>query len=943
MNEAKLASLMKKMPDDIVNEFNAATAGGSIAALSDPGPGNGSGGRKNGRDRRPGVGILVGLATVAVFFVAGIIISVKVRSDRQRASEPDMTSVLTNNTPDVAASPVPSETDAGPTAVPALTDIPDLTDAPTATISPVTTDVSTATDEPTISAEPTLSADPTDTAGQTANTESSSTPAPTATQVPTATKAPTATAVPTATAAPTATPEPVPTPYQNNNPDGLAVVPKFGKLMTADFGGKDIDIPYFYINDAQYKPELGGMMYADAAPLDYRALSREVPLLYNNGSSMNITMKMPCIWERLDYIDLDGNLLMSFPERISSMPNSVLDTGFPKEMGTPADALVRVRIILQGDYIDSLGINEYTTYYCIFRVKRGESAQDSSQTRISNITPFKLNNTLLPGETVWLHYTALPYNYNYGTVKWRIIEGAENAMIDPVSGELKALKDGTVRVAAYVEEYEAEITPVDIVIKSKEVISEPEHERPLDDRYKPDAVEPGGKWTEEILKSRANFLVYNARTPDELPVYTYRNQDYKVSPYETDFTFYVQLTDYARSYRGDAKLSVKDVKVCFYDDSGSLIGYSYTNRDGIAMFTIKMQSDMRFRLGVESNVYTSEFGINTTEILNRPFFPGGGIKYPGANSSSGNASLFALNVVDRSLYTHYRAEIVDAVTGENITAGTLIIYGSGKELERFDIGTLGSTIWQYPEFFSGATRTVLEYTDGDQRYVAECTFTQSGNSLIFRADIAGRKLSADYLPPVVVKGMKIRLGRFEQDGELGRSEPLEWLIVKTEGNKALVVSKDVIYGLPFSNGKTASATTNWADSNVRAWLSGLFIENAFNSEELSVIQNSSGNGLSADDKIFLLSVSEAELLSPEQLKANATPFSALCGLNLNSNQKTASWWLRNIAGISSSAYVWSEGKEIVRDGIAQSDNMGIRPAMWIELTPTVLATLRNAD
>ena len=98
---------------------------------------------------------------------------------------------------------------------------------------------------------------------------------------------------------------------------------------------------------------------------------------------------------------------------------------------------------------------------------------------------------MLPGESVFLLYSAIPYNYNYGTVKWRIIEGAENAMIDPVTGELKALKDGTVRVAAYVEEYEAEIKPVDIVIKSKEVITEPEHERPLADQYKPDAVEPG--------------------------------------------------------------------------------------------------------------------------------------------------------------------------------------------------------------------------------------------------------------------------------------------------------------------------------------------------------------------------------------------------------------------------------------------------------------------
>ena len=102
--------------------------------------------------------------------------------------------------------------------------------------------------------------------------------------------------------------------------------------------------------------------------------------------------------------------------------------------------------------------------------------------------------------------------------------------------------------------------------------------------------------------------------------------------------------------------------------------------------------------------------------------------------------------------------------------------------------------------------------------------TGSGN-------IYGDSLSAGYAPEVlysVTEGDYVTFGRFEQDGdEWNGPEQIEWLVVKKEENRALLLSR---YGL-----KGMGPGGKWEDSEVREWMNGEFFESAFSEEEKALI------------------------------------------------------------------------------------------------------------
>ena len=1063
MNEARLASFMKKLPKDIIDEYSAATAQAAAekqaaAAAAGKGSALGSGSGSNNRGWRPWVTAAAVLATVAVFFAAGVLISMKLRAGKQKASvsaTDDLTSQSTTPTatPDattpaedalltleyirsiepykcfswsetyseqaggfLSADGVPLDFAAFLTEAPlvdgidparpeklrfvagtgatirrirtyttggefiyeffnqdgsdfvsvaenelltrGITDnaavIPDecfvvIEVSKTGTYYPdfdrsecfgwncifrfryaggnSSTTANPPTPTPEFTPTPTIAPDATSTPAPTAAPTSIAVP--TTTAVPTATSRPTSTptARPTATAAPTATATP------GIDLGRLAVTPRWDKLLTVQQNPVDVDIPYFMYANAIYIPELDSnhMFYSDGAPLDYNALFDSVPVIDFTGQHISLHSSQPNIMQSLDFLDRDGNVLLSmYHDSENTFPSSVPTYGFSAEIGTPADSLVRAKIYLRGDYVDALGQYEYTIYYGFFRLRHVDPVNGTAETRITSLRTTRTfsslsePNTVEPGTIMYLGYIATPNTYTYGTVRWKILEGSEYAVLDPVSGKLTAVKDGTVRVAAYVEEYDTELVPVDIVIQSRSVVPEPEHEVPLDAQYRPDIISFDEGLTDDELNIRAPFLVYNGRTPDELPVYTYKKADYYVSPYENDFTFYVQLTDYGRAYSGNAELHQEGIKVNFYDASGNLIGYSYTNRDGIAMFTIKKQDTMSFRVAVESSRFTSSFTTNYGETVNRPFYPGGGLEYAKAKKRSGEAALFPVHVVE-SGFNAYDLNVVNKQSGNVLTSGTVRFYGSGKLLDSHDLSKGGGSIYEYAEFWSTAEHAELDYIDGNQRFTADCTLTRNGNTVTISADIAGRT-AADtqdtVLPAYMVQGVSIKLGHFEQDGDFGRYEPIEWLIVKTEGNKALVVSRYVLYALPYNVNITVGAFS-WSKSTLRTWLNSSFLDHAFNDEERAVIQTASAGGV--DGKLILLSGDEVREFQSSLRKASATPFAESCG-SINT-----SWWIMG-------GYTSSDGSVSITSSAVQNEKRGVRPAMWIELTPEILET-----
>ena len=107
-------------------------------------------------------------------------------------------------------------------------------------------------------------------------------------------------------------------------------------------------------------------------------------------------------------------------------------------------------------------------------------------------------------------------------------------------------------------------------------------------------------------------------------------------------------------------------------------------------------------------------------------------------------------------------------------------------------------------------------------------------------------------------GDVIKFGTYEQDGdnETGK-EPIEWRVLKRDGNKALIITEYCIEQKPFNETLTR---VSWENCTVRKWLNGAFMDQAFSEKEEEKIISSkiSNDGNDTTDKVFLLSSDEAE-------------------------------------------------------------------------------------
>ncbi len=114
-------------------------------------------------------------------------------------------------------------------------------------------------------------------------------------------------------------------------------------------------------------------------------------------------------------------------------------------------------------------------------------------------------------------------------------------------------------------------------------------------------------------------------------------------------------------------------------------------------------------------------------------------------------------------------------------------------------------------------------------------------------------------------GDTIVFGKYEQDNVTSNGEEyIEWLVLDNDGEKVLVISKDVLDWMRFSG-----STTVWEYSELREWLNNDFYNSAFTSEEqssiaLSVVDNpgnpafGTAGSSGTNDNVFLLSFDEAK-------------------------------------------------------------------------------------
>ena len=189
-------------------------------------------------------------------------------------------------------------------------------------------------------------------------------------------------------------------------------------------------------------------------------------------------------------------------------------------------------------------------------------------------------------------------------------------------------------------------------------------------------------------------------------------------------------------------------------------------------------------------------------------------------------------------------------------------------------------------------------------------------------------------------GKTIEFGNYPQDKD-GTEKPIEWIVMKKEGNQVLLLSKYVLDAKSYNEGW---GDVTWETSDIRQWLNNEFYTTAFNKAEKAKIQTSliknednseygTSGGNDTEDKVFLLSEKEAETLfsDEEERIAKATEYAEKSGVYVN-KEKAAWWWLRSpgyssrdAAGVGSHGWVDRSGYNV------SSYFDGVRPALHLNL------------
>ena len=192
-------------------------------------------------------------------------------------------------------------------------------------------------------------------------------------------------------------------------------------------------------------------------------------------------------------------------------------------------------------------------------------------------------------------------------------------------------------------------------------------------------------------------------------------------------------------------------------------------------------------------------------------------------------------------------------------------------------------------------------------------------------------------------GETIEFGNYPQDKD-GTEKPIEWIVMKNEGNQVLLLSKYVLDRKSYNEGWE---DVTWETSDIRQWLNTEFYTTAFNKAEKAKIQTSliknednseygTNGGNDTEDKVFLLSEKEADTLfsNGDERIAKATEYAEKSGVYINesSEEKGAWWWLRSPGIYSYYAAEVDKYGWVHRDGnYVHHNHDGVRPALHLNL------------
>lgn len=238
---------------------------------------------------------------------------------------------------------------------------------------------------------------------------------------------------------------------------------------------------------------------------------------------------------------------------------------------------------------------------------------------------------------------------------------------------------------------------------------------------------------------------------------------------------------------------------------------------------------------------------------------------------------------------------------------------------------------------AAAFEAIIDYKDSEEkintieRKVAENLFIAQKNNL---ADIT--------------VGDTVKFGSYEQDNntENGKEE-IRWEVLAVENEKALLISK---YALVCRVYNSQYVDVTWESCTLRNWLNDTFLNDAFGTSHQKMILSSTVSadknpkyetdpGNDTTDKVFLLSIDEAEKYFPtdEERKCVPTKYATANGANVSSEHTkygvaTCWWWLRSPGNYQNDAAGGdTDGSVHYRGGDVAGNGGCVRPAMWISL------------
>ena len=212
-------------------------------------------------------------------------------------------------------------------------------------------------------------------------------------------------------------------------------------------------------------------------------------------------------------------------------------------------------------------------------------------------------------------------------------------------------------------------------------------------------------------------------------------------------------------------------------------------------------------------------------------------------------------------------------------------------------------------------------------------------------------------------GSTVRFGSYPKGHITSKKkDDIEWLVLDKDGDKLLLITKQVIDCLPFLRYDQEDMLVTWENSLLRSWLNSEFMDIAFDKGEQALLIRTHvkadgdvyDSSVDPDtlDKVFVLSAQEVQQVfpDPEDRKCLATQYALEFGAYQSSIGKSCIWWLRTPRGhyISETlddevvpvsfrvACIGTSGEIIEVGHNVTNRGYGVRPSVWVTVNPSAL-------